>query len=96
MIIKFKSRKNIYSAKQLVRYILTDKGKIANPLAGPIVLQNINRLDVDTMHRDFLDNYKYLPQRKNGIAFYHTIIGIAKEDAPLVTKAMLQDIPEFD
>ena len=31
MIIKFKTRKNIYSAKQLVNYILTDKGRIKNP-----------------------------------------------------------------
>ena len=94
MIIKFKSRKNIYSAKQLVNYILTDKGRIKNPFEAPIILQNINRLDLKTMHKDFLENYKYLSKRKNGVAFYHTILAISKKDKEKITKPMLKDLME--
>ena len=94
MIIKFKSRKNIYSAKQLVNYILTDKGRIKNPFEAPIILQNINRLDLKTMHKDFLENYKYLSKRKNGVAFYHTILAISKKDKEKVTKQILKDLME--
>lgn len=68
-IIKFKTRKNIYTAKQLCRYVLTDRGRMEHPFASPIVLQNINRLELDTMHRDFLDNYnEYANKRINGNA----------------------------
>lgn len=92
MIIKFKTRKNIYSAKQLVNYILTDKGQIKNPLEAPIVLHNINRLGLENMHKDFLENYKYLPKRKGGIAFSHEILAISKKDRPHITKEMIQDM----
>lgn len=92
MILKFKTRKNIYSAKQLVNYILTDKGKIKNPFEAPIVLQNINRLELETIHKDFLDNYKYQSKRKNSTAIYHEILAISKEDANVITKDMLQDL----
>ncbi len=91
-IIKFKTRKNIYSSKQLVRYILTDQGCIENPLEAPILLQNINRLDIDTMHKDFIENHKYLPKRKNGVAIDHIILAISKEDREHITKEMIQDM----
>lgn len=90
-IIKFKTRKDIYSAKQLVNYILTDKGRIENPFEAPVLLQNINRLDLETIHKDFLENHKYQSKRKGSIAIYHTIIAISKEDRKFVTKEMLQD-----
>ncbi|MFC2110424.1 relaxase/mobilization nuclease domain-containing protein [Bacteroidota bacterium] len=92
MIHKFKTRKNIYSAKQLVNYILTDKGNIEHPFEAPLVLQNINRLDLKTLHLDFLDNYKYQPKRKGSTAFYHEILAISKSDADVITKPMLQDM----
>ena len=94
MIIKFKTRKNIYSAKQLVSYILTDKGKIQNPFEAPVLIQNINRLELQTMHKDFLDNYKYQPTRKGSTAIYHEILAISKNDREFVTKKMLQYIIE--
>jgi hypothetical protein len=90
MIHKFKTRKNIYSAKQLVNYILTDKGKILNPFEAPLVLQNINRLELGKLHVDFLDNYKYQPKRKGSTAFYHEIIAISKADSDVISKSMLQ------
>jgi hypothetical protein len=92
MIIKFKTRKNIYSAKQLVNYILKDKGRIENPFEAPIVIQNINRLELDTIHKDFLVNYKYQPKRKNSTAFYHEILAISKQDANVITKELILDL----
>ncbi len=93
-IIKFKTRKNIYSGKQLVNYILTDKGRIENSLEAPILLQNINHLDLDTMHLDFLENYKFQPKRKGSTAIYHEIISISPLDKEKVTIEMLQDLME--
>lgn len=92
MIVKLKTRKNIYSSKQLVNYILTDKGKIEHPFEAPILLQNIHRLTTDTLHKDFLENHKFQTKRKGSIALYHEIVAIAKQDAHLVTKPMLQDL----
>ena len=92
MIIKFKTRKNIYSAKQLVNYILADKGKIEHPFEAPMVLQNINRLNVETLHKDYLDNYKYQSKRKGSTAFYHEILAISKNDKAVITKPMLQGL----
>lgn len=92
-IIKFKTRKNIYSSKQLCRYVLTDRGRIKNPFEAPIFLQNVNRLELDTMHRDFLDNYKeYDKKRANGNALLHEIVAISKEDRAHITPEILQDM----
>lgn len=92
MIIKFKARKNMYSSKQLVRYVLTDKGKIKNPFEAPVVIRNINRFEVDTIHKDFLENAKHLKKREGGTYYLHEIIAIHKNEKKLVTKSMLQDL----
>lgn len=95
-IIKFKTRKNIYSSKQLTKYVLTDKGRIKNPFAMPIVLQNINRLELETMHKDFLENHKYTNKRTNGNQILHEIVALHKDDAAnnTITPEMLQDMME--
>lgn len=92
MIIKFKARKNMYSSKQLVRYVLTDKGKIKNPFEAPVVIRNINRFEIDTIHKDYLENAKHLKKRKGGTYYLHEIIAIHKSEEKLVTKSMLQDL----
>jgi predicted XRE-type DNA-binding protein len=92
MIIKFKARKNKYSPKQFVRYVLTDKGRIQNPFEAPIVIRNINRFEVDTIHKDFLENAKNLKERKGGTYYLHEIIAIHKKEEKLVTKPMIQDL----
>ena len=92
MIIKFKSRKNKYSAKQLVQYIMRDGGRIEHPFSAPIILQNINRLDIETLHKDFTDNARFLPARKGGVYYYHDIISVSKKDSEHVTSAILQDL----
>ena len=94
-IIKFKTRKNIYSAKQLTRYVLTDKGRIEHPFATPVLLQNINRLELDTMHRDFLDNYNgFANKRTNGNALLHEIVALHKDDVANneISPEMLQEM----
>lgn len=92
MIIKFKTRKNIYTAKQLTNYILLDKGRIEHPFASPIFLQNIDNLDLSTMHKYFLKNSKFLKKRKNSVAIYHEILSISPQDSHFVTNEMLQDM----
>jgi hypothetical protein len=90
MIIKFLTRKNIYSAKQLARYVLTDRGRIENPFETAII-RNVNRIDLDTIHRDFIDNHKFQKKRKNGTALLHEIIAVNKLDREKITKKMMQD-----
>jgi len=92
MIIKFKSRKNIYAAKQLVNYILTDKGKITDPFEDFLFLHNICTLNTHLIHKEFVDNDHYRPQRKGGIALYHEQISIDPKDKPFVTNRMLEDL----
>lgn len=92
MIIKFKTRKNIYTAKQLVGYLLTDKGKIEEPFSGVTFLQNITRVDPETMHRDFTDNFKFQPKRKLATALYHEVLSIHPKDERHVTEDMIRDM----
>ena len=92
MILKLKTRKNIYSAKQLVNYLLSDKGKIKTPFDEFTHLQHINRLSLKTLHRDFLDNHKFQKKRKGSTALYHEILSIHKDDRASVTKPILKDL----
>ena len=92
MIIKLLTRTNIYSAKQLARYDWLDKGKIENPFETAVI-RNINRFDIDNIHRDFLDNFKnYQKKRVNGTALYHEVIAINKKDREFVNKEMINDL----
>ena len=92
MILKLKTRKSIYTSKQLVAYILTDKNRIEHPFDELTVLRNINRLEVANLHKDFLDNYKYQKKRKGSTALYHEILSIHPDDQEKVTTEMLQDL----
>lgn len=92
MIIKFKTRKNIYTAKQLVRYILTDKGRIKDPFDSFVLLQNIPTLDPSLMHRAFITNDRYRQQRQGGTTLYHEQLSIHPKDKAVVTDEMLKDL----
>ena len=98
-ILKFKTRKNIYSSKQLARYVLTDQGRIEHPFAEPILMQNIHHFQLETIHRSFLENYKqYAKKRKGGNALLHEIIAISKKDTeitPEMLKEMMQKYAEL-
>lgn len=92
MIIKFKTRKNIYTAKQLVQYILTDKGRIKDPFDSFVLLQNIPTLDPSQMHKAFVTNDRYRKQREGGTTLYHDQIAIHPKDKAVVTDEMLKDL----
>lgn len=92
MIIKFKTRQNIYTAKQLVQYILTDKGRIKDPFDSFVLLQNIPTLDPSQMHKAFVTNDLYRKQRTGGTALYHDQIAIHPKDKAEVTDEMLKDL----
>ncbi len=75
---------------QLLKYINTpkEKGRFA-------VLHNL-RAAVDAprqIEAEFLQNFNHIRDgRKNGVALYHEIIAIAKEDREHVTEEMLNDL----
>lgn len=92
MIIKFKTRKNIYTAKQLVEYILTDKGNIKDPYESFVLLHNIQTVDPAKIHHEFVANDKYRKQRKGGTALYHDQISLHPKDAKHITNEVLEDL----
>lgn len=71
MIIKSMSRKAPTFA-QLISYI----GRDADPHIGTAFARNLyhNGQDEQVVAGQFLDNYRYLPKRKNGNALYHEVI----------------------
>jgi len=71
MIIKSMSRKAPTFA-QLIAYI----GRDADPHTGTTFARNLyhNGQDEQVVAGQFLDNYRYLPKRKNGNALYHEVI----------------------
>lgn len=71
MIIKSMSRKAPTFA-QLITYI----GRDADPHIGTTFARNLyhNGQDEQVVAGQFLDNYRYLPKRKNGNALYHEVI----------------------
>lgn len=89
MIVKSMSRKTV-SFGQLLNYINTpkEKGRFA-------ILHNL-RAAVDypeQIEAEFLENYNHIRGgRKDGVALYHEIIAIAKEDRQHVTEEMLNDL----
>ncbi len=48
--------------------------------------------DFGAVHREFLDNYRYLPVRKNGNVLYHEILSFSDLDQPKVTPEVLEDL----
>ncbi len=71
MIIKSMSRK-APTFSQLIAYI----GQNSDPSLGTVFARNIyaDGLDAQAVAGQFLDNYRYLPERKNGNALYHEVI----------------------
>ncbi|QMU65545.1 MAG: hypothetical protein GKR88_15470 [Flavobacteriaceae bacterium] len=94
MIIKFKTRKNIYSSKQIVRYVLEiDKKGIDKAFDAPVLMRNIDHLEIEKIHKSFLANHKYVKKRKNGVAIFHEIIAVHKKDRTL-TDVEIRDFME--
>ncbi len=62
--------------------------------AGPTVTHNMRALanDLPAVHREFLDNARYLPPRKNGNVLYHEIISFSDLDLPSITPSILEDL----
>ncbi|MBV1864891.1 MAG: relaxase/mobilization nuclease domain-containing protein [Rhodobacteraceae bacterium] len=71
MIIKSMSRK-APTFRQLIDYI----GRDADPHIGTTFARNLyhSGQDEQVVAGQFLDNYRYLPKRKNGNALYHEVI----------------------
>lgn len=71
MIIKSMSRK-VPTFGQLADYI----ARGSDPRTGTVFVRNLYASGQDThaVAGQFLDNYRYLPERKNGNALYHEVI----------------------
>lgn len=77
MIIKSMSRK-APTFGQLIDYI----GRNSDPQTGTVFARNLYHSGRDTqaVAGQFLDNYRYLPARKNGNALYHEVIVLEQQD----------------
>lgn len=87
MIIKSAARKSP-SFGQLLSY-MTNPGQ-----AGPAIVHNLraSKDDLKAIHREFLDNYRYLPPRKNGNVLYHEILSFSDRDQASITPSLLEDL----
>ncbi len=77
MIIKSMSRK-APTFGQLIDYI----GRNSDPQTGTTFARNLYHSggNTDVVAGQFLDNYQYLPKRKNGNALYHEVIVLEQQD----------------
>ena len=77
MIIKSMSRK-APTFKQLIEYI----GQNSDPQTSTTFARNLYHSggNTDLVVGQFLDNYQYLPKRKNGNALYHEVIVLERQE----------------
>lgn len=77
MIIKSMSRK-APTFGQLIDYI----GRNSSPQTGFVFSRNLYCLGDDTrsVSGQFMDNYRYLPKRKNGNALYHEVLVLEPQE----------------
>ncbi len=61
---------------------------------GPSITHNLQSPgnDIAGIHREFLDNTRYLPPRKNGNVLYHEILSFSDQDRTSVTPTILEDL----
>ncbi len=77
------SRKTV-SFGQLLEYLNTPEHSC------PAILQNLRTKtdDLDAIEREFLDNARYLPPRKNGNVLYHEVLSFSDLDRGQITPAL--------
>lgn len=93
MIIKLKTRKNIYSSKQLVRYLIRyDKVGNEKCFDRTTYMQNVDFLRPDRIHKSFVENYKFQKRKASNIALRHEVISIHPEDKKHVTIPMVNQL----
>ena len=87
MIIKSMARKS-HSFGQLLAYMTIPEQP------GPPISHNLQTAEDDLagIHREFLDNARYLPPRKNGNVLYHEVISFSAEDKASITPTILEDL----
>jgi hypothetical protein len=91
MVIKSLSRRDPASIGQLLGYISREGSN------GAFLLHNLPlaaAMDLDAARAAFLANAAHLPERKNGIAYYHEILSLSGCDQPQATPAMLLDLAQ--
>ena len=89
MVIKSLSRRDPASIGQLLGYI-SREGAGDRPLLHNLPLSA--SADLTAAAAAFLENAALLPERKNGIAYYHEILSLSGCDQPQATAEMLLDL----
>ena len=87
MIIKSMSRKSPTFGQLLAYMTIPER-------VGPSISHNLNSDagDLAAIHREFLENYRYLPRRKNGNVLYHEVLSFSDLDRPNVTPSIAEDL----
>jgi len=73
---------------QVLEYINRPSAK------GRAILHNLmnGADDLRAIEREYLDNFRYLPGRKNGNALYHEILSFAEDDGPHLDDDVVDDL----
>jgi hypothetical protein len=88
MVIKSMSRTSV-SFRQLLRYM--EKGAVKEKMN---LVHNLRTEtgDIVAIEREFLDNSRYLKDRKNGVVLYHEILSFSSKDREQLSAQVMEDL----
>lgn len=91
MIIKTKRSYSKLRFKQLVNYIMSDKGKVDNTNTFTIH-HNLQSTNTEKVIQEFVENDQYRKRRKNGVVLYHEILSFHPDEKSDLSLEILEDI----
>ena len=92
MIIKTKTF-SAQKCKYLVKYIMTDKGRVQDDKTFTIH-HNLRSTDTDEVIKEFITNDSFRKKRKGGIVLYHEVVSYSPEDKDKLSVEILEDIAQ--
>ncbi len=92
MVIKSMSRKT-KSFKQLLVYLNSPAERGESPLF--FNLQEEEENNIDNIEKEFMENSRFCPARKNGVYLYHEILSFSEADKNHISEEILTDLAEY-
>jgi hypothetical protein len=91
MIIKTKRSYTNQRYKQLIEYILSDKGR-ADQQNTFTILHNLKSTNKDEVIQEFIENDQYRKKRTRGVVLYHEIVSFHPDSRSVLNLEILEDI----
>ena len=91
MIIKTKRSYSNQRFKQLIEYIMSDKGKVDETNSFTIC-HNLKSTNTHEVVQEFVENDLFRKRRKNGVVLYHEILSFHPDNKADLNLVILEDI----